>query len=50
MVTITGMLVFGLGFGSIPLALMSVIAGELTALAIYHRQQKTQLKLNHQGT
>lgn len=46
LVTGSGMLIFGVGFNSIQLALLSVIAGELVALVIYHRKQSALLKSN----
>ncbi|MGQ7846327.1 lipopolysaccharide biosynthesis protein [Granulosicoccus sp. 3-233] len=46
-VTATGMLMFGVGFKSIQLALLSVIAGELVALVIYNRKQSALLKSLH---
>lgn len=42
LVTVSGMLLFGLGLNSIQLALMSVIAGELTAITLYHRKQQAE--------
>lgn len=44
-VTVSGMLVFGLGLESIQLALTSVILGELVALLLYGIEQRKQLGL-----
>ena len=41
-VTAAGMLIFGIVMHSIQLALFSVIAGELTAIALYRRQRSLQ--------
>ncbi len=45
-VTASGMLIFGVGFDSIRLALASVIAGEIIALILYQRKQASLLQTN----
>ena len=44
LVTASGMVVFGIGFNSILLALLSVIGGEFVAIAIYYRKRSSLLQ------